>query len=125
MAEQIQIDFATRTAPLLTEEERRVWRVLEARRGKAAALLGPAIAELAGSDYDTVRAIVSHLVSFHGCLIASCSRGYFVPVTHEEIDAATRSLRHRGIMILMRAARLQKSSLEAVYHQATLEFSRE
>lgn len=121
MNEQLPIDFSSRKAPLLTDEERRVWRIIETRRGKEAALLGPVIADLAGSDYDTVRAIISHLVTAHGCLIASCPRGFFVPVTPQEIEAATRSLRHRAIRILMRASRLQKSSLEDIFKQTVLE----
>jgi hypothetical protein len=122
--QQINIDFNVRQAPILTEEERAVWELIEPRRGKGIALLGPYIAVRTGLDYTTVRAIISHLVNHHGYLIASCSRGYYVPVTPEEVAAATRSLRHRGIMILMRAARLQKSSLEDVFGQARLELEK-
>src|SRR3990172_5876064 len=92
MAEQIDIDFAERKAPMLTAEERRVWWAISDHAGKEDAILGARVAALALVDYDTVRAIISHLVNFHGCLIASCSRGYYVPLTPEEIAAATRSL---------------------------------
>jgi hypothetical protein len=122
MPEQVQIDFTGRKAPVLTEEELRVWNVLEAFRGKTCASLGPVIAARTGIDYDNVRAIISRLVNNHAYLIASCSRGYFIPVTPEEIFLATKSLRHRGIAILMRAARIQKSSLEAVFGQAKMEY---
>jgi len=37
------------------------------------------------------------------------------------VEAVTRRLRHRGISILVRAAKLQKVSVEAVYGQAILE----
>lgn len=124
MSDQLPIDFSDRKAKILTVDELKVWSVLETRRGRDQAMLGPAIAETTGSDYDTVRAIVSHLVNHHGYLIASCSRGYYVPVTPEEVTAATRSLRHRGIMILMRAAKLQKSSIEEVFGQARLELEK-
>jgi hypothetical protein len=125
MNEQTKIDFTDRKAPILTDEERRVWLHLEFRRGKKEAILGPVLSRITEIDYDTVRAIISHLVNFHGYLIASCSRGYYVPVTPEEIAAATRSLRHRGIMILRRAARLQNSSLEDVFGQGVLEYRKE
>jgi hypothetical protein len=121
MAEQLPIDFTDRKAPILTDEERRIWNIITERRGLAAAILGPAIAEVTGIDYVTMRAIISHLVNFHGYLIASCSHGYYVPVTPEEIITATKSLRIRGIKILRRAARLQNSSMEDVFGQATLD----
>ena len=124
MAGQINIDFTDRKAPILTQEEHIVWSAIRDRLGRDRALLGPVIAECAGIDYVTVRAIISHLVNFHGYLIASCSRGYYVPVTPEEIQAATKSLRHRGIMILLRAARLQKNSIEDVFGQAKLELEK-
>lgn len=125
MAEQIQIDFSDRRAPLLTDEERRVWWAISSHTGKSEAILGQRVAELARVDYDTVRAIISHLVNHHGYLIASCGKGYYVPVSAEEIAEATRSLRHRAIMILYRAARLQQSSVEEVFGQAVFEFRTE
>ena len=96
--------------------------ILQTCKGKDFSILGAKIASLTGITYDEVRAVISHLVNEHHCLIASYSRGYYVPVTAEEVDAATKSLRHRGIMILMRAARLQKQSLEDIFQQGKLEF---
>jgi len=116
MTEQIEIDFE------LTKEERMVWEIVRQHRGRENAILGPVIAQMTGLKYDEVRHIISHLVNEHGCFIASCSRGYYIPVTAEESEQATKSLRHRGIMILMRAARLQKKSLEEVFGQGKLEY---
>ena len=99
-----------------------MWEILRSHKGKDAAILGHTIAAMTGIKYDEVRAVIAHLVNEHQCLIASCGRGYYVPVTEEEIASATRSLRHRGIMILMRASRLQKSSLEDIFMQAKMEF---
>ena len=109
--------------PLLTDEEQRVWQSVSERAGRPQAILGPRIAELARVDYDTARQIIAHLVNDHGMLIASCSRGYYIPETPEEILDATKSLRHRAIMILLRASKLQKTSLEAVFHQGRLELN--
>jgi len=106
----------------LTKKERVVWEIVKAHRGRENAIIGPVIAQLTGLKYDEVRHIISHLVNERHCLIASCSRGYYIPITPEEIDHATKSLRHRGIMILMRAARLQRKSLEEVFGQGKLEF---
>lgn len=116
MPEQLSIDFA------LTREERMIYNILQNCKGKDAAILGANIASLTGISYDDIRQIISHLVNEHHCLIASYSRGYYIPVTAGEVEAATRSLRHRGIMILMRAARLQKQSLEDIFHQGKMEF---
>ncbi|MDA8155589.1 MAG: hypothetical protein M0Z52_03915 [Actinomycetota bacterium] len=116
MPDQIQINFD------LTGEESRVLAAVSAHRGRENAVLGGVLAAVAGVDYKRLREVIAHLVNNHGCLIASCPRGYFIPVTVPEIAEATRSLRHRGIMILMRASRLQKASLEDIFNQARMEF---
>ena len=121
MTEQVQIDFTNRQADDLTLEERHVWGCIECHRGRDSAILGPLIATRTGIDYDTIRAVIARLVNDRGFLIASCSRGYFIPATPEEVSAATKSLRHRGIAILTRAARLQKASLEHVFELAKRE----
>lgn len=124
---QIGLDFEhPPVSPLdrgeLTKEETLVWEIVREHRGKDAAILGPMISAQAGIEYDRLRAVISHLVNEHHCLIASYSRGYYIPVTSDEIDQATKSLRHRGIMILMRASRLQKISLENIFQQARIEY---
>ena len=72
-----------------------------------------------------VRDTVRSLIMARGLLVASAvddPPGFFIAETREEIIAATKSLRHRGIMILARVARLQKSSLELVFNLGRLEF---
>jgi hydroxymethylpyrimidine pyrophosphatase-like HAD family hydrolase len=120
--DQTQINFDEIN---LTSDEQRAWEILRHRAGKEAALLGPKVAEATGLPYTEVRAIISHLVTDHQKLIASCGRGYYIPQTPEEIIEATKSLRHRGIMILRRAAKLQNTSLEDVFGQSRIEFSSE
>ena len=76
------------------------------------------------SDVD-VRDTIRHLIMEHNILIASAvapPAGFYLPETKEEVEVATRSLRHRGIMILIRAAKLQKLTLEEIFHQGRLEF---
>lgn len=116
MTEQLGINFN------LTHEEQAVWNIIRYRRGKPDAVLGTVIAEITGIYYDRVRAIIADLINKHYLMIASNSKGYYVPVTPDEISEATRSLRHRAIMILVRASRLQKISLEEIFHQARMEF---
>jgi hypothetical protein len=110
---QINFDFD------LSHEERMILSAL--RPGKRSAILGDGISRLTGIQYDDIRAIISRMVN-KGYLIASYSRGFYIPETESEITEATRSLRHRGIMILMRAARLQKTSVEKIFNQARIEF---
>ncbi len=106
----------------LTDEESLVLQALGQHKGKGAAILGRDITITTNIEYDRLRAVISHLVNEHGYLIASNSKGYYVPVTAEEISEATRSLRHRGISILVRAARLQKTSVEDIFNQSRMEF---
>lgn len=91
-------------------------------RGKSNAIKERTLAAATGLVGTEVRATIRHLVMDHGVLIASCGAGFFIAETEEEIRAATLSLRHRGIMILMRAAKLQKISIEDIFHQARMEF---
>ncbi|MBS3918085.1 MAG: hypothetical protein KG012_04270 [Deltaproteobacteria bacterium] len=107
----------------LTFEESRIWDAIRLYRGKDSAVTGRQIAEWTGLEYDFIRSVISHLVNDHNYLIASNSRGYFVPETAEEIFGATKSLRRRGISILVRAARLQRTSLEDIFNQAKMEFT--
>ncbi len=109
----------------LTEEEYRIWQQLSLYRGKGREVPGVLIAQVTGMEYTRIRSIIAHLINYHHKLIGSNGRGYFVPVTAEEITEVTKSLRHRGIMIPVRAARLQQTSLVEIFNQATLEFEKE
>lgn len=122
MPEQLTLDFQT---PPLMPEEQAVWDCIKDRRGKGSEVLGTVIAARTGIDYTTVRAIIAHLINHKHKLIGSNSKGYYIPVAPEEIAEVTRSLRHRGIMILVRAARLQKTSLVEIFQQSCLELGQE
>ncbi len=106
----------------LTSEERHVLGLL--KKGRANAVSVRDLAVKTGLGGVAVRQIVRCLIMERGILIASSvgdPPGYFIAETADEILSATKSLRHRGIMILMRAARLQKASVELVFNQARLE----
>jgi len=122
MPEQMPLDFNTQ--PLMPEEQA-IWDCIKDCRGKGQEILGTVIATKTGIDYTTVRAIIAHLINHKHKLIGSNSKGYYAPVTAEEVDEVTRSLRHRGIMILVRAASLQKTSLVEIFKQSCLEFEQE
>lgn len=129
---QIKIDFSVIPAAPgisqkdsgqagMTNEEMHILRLLQ--RGKENAIKEKTLAAATGLQGVEVRATIRHLIMEHGVLIASCTHGFFIAETEEEIKAATRSLRHRGIMILIRAAKLQKISIEEIFHQARIEFT--
>jgi hypothetical protein len=122
MPEQMQLNL---DGPQLTVEQRAVWDCIRDHRGKGNEILGTEISRMTGIDYTSVRAIIAHLINKHGKLIGSNGSGYFIPVTPAEIAAVTKSLRHRGIMILVRAAQLQKTSLVAIFNQTLLEYEYE
>ena len=108
--------------PQLTVEQRAVWDCIRDHRGKGNEILGTEISRMTGIDYTRVRAVIAHLINSHHRLIGSNGNGYFIPVTGAEIGAVTKSLRHRGIMILVRAAQLQKTSLVEIFNQTLLEY---
>lgn len=119
---QITIDFdqlASGQATDMTHAELAILRLIQ--RGKANAIKVAVLEAATGLQGVEVRETIRHLIMEHGVLIASCTHGFFIAETAEEITEATRSLRHRGIMILMRAAKLQKISIEDVFGQARLE----
>lgn len=110
----------------LTDEERAVYALL--RRGRARALSARDLANWTGMSGVRIRQTVRDLIMKRGFLVASAvddPPGFFIAETPDEIITATKSLRHRGIMILVRAARLQKSSLELVFNQGRLEIEGE
>lgn len=106
----------------LTQEESMILTLLEDHRGRENAITGSIIARCAGIPYDRVREIISHLVTTHNYLLGSYSRGYYMIVDSQEVDETCRSLRHRAISILYRAARIKKQSVEEIFHQARIEF---
>ena len=120
--DQTTFDFTTK----MTAEEAAVYCCLQ--HGRASAISARDLADRTGMSDVRIRQTVRSLIMERGILVASAvddPPGFFIAETPEEIITATRSLRHRGIMILVRAARLQKSSLELVFNQGRLEIEGE
>lgn len=108
----------------LDDTETKVWSHIRFV-GKADAISGRAIAKKTKLTYKRVQEIVSHLVVEHGKFIGSCTKGFFVPQTQEELRDSTRVLRHRGIMNFVRAAKLEKVSPYKLFKQSMIEFEKE
>jgi hypothetical protein len=120
MTDQIQIDFDGEAGEL-TREELHILRLLEP--GRKAARSVRYLASMVGVPETRLRELVRHLIDDHGACIGSRTGsppGYYVIEDPDEIEEVYRSLRHRGISILMRAARLKKTSLAEVFGQGEL-----
>ena len=110
----------------LSSEEQAVYSLLE--MGRANARTSHFLTERTGLSDRGIRQAVRELVMKRGILVATAvddPPGFFIATAPEEILSATRGLRHRGVSILARAARLQRSSLEMVFNLARLEFTEE
>jgi len=108
----------------LSDEEYRVWEIIEQHQGRANAIKADDLAEETKIESVRIREIVSHLVKEHGKLIGSSTGnppGFYVITDREELERQIRSLRHRGIMCLIRAAALSKSSIEEIFRQGRLD----
>src|SRR4030067_665168 len=123
MTEQMDI-FSGPTTPLipllskegsrgeLESEERRIISLLA--EGKENARGVHWLGSMVGLSDVKLREIVRHLIDEHGYCIGSRTgepAGYYIITEPEEIDEVYRSLRHRGISILVRASKLRKRSL--------------
>lgn len=119
MPEQLTLNF---DGYPMTNEEKDIWCIIEYRRGKGNEILGPEIARRTGIEYTRVRAVIAHLINEHHKLIGSNGKGYYVPINPAEVDEVVGSLEHRGIMILVRVAKLKKQAMVDVMHQAYLRY---
>ena len=135
--DQFTIDFtdpiSRPAAPLdvihgdgMTMDEAAVLRVLRGHVGREAAIQVEAIAAETGVSGRKVQQIVRHLIEHHGQLIGTASSapyGNYIMSDPDEIDEVVRSLRHRGIAVLVRASIISKTSVETVFGQARLELA--
>ena len=114
-----------RFGPPMVEIEKKAADILGRRRGHGQALQVVAMARLLRTTERAARGIVQGLINIHGLPIGSSVNppsGYYWITDPDELDRTCRSLRHRGIAILVRASKLKKASLEAVFGQARLEY---
>jgi len=108
----------------LDPDEAAVWRVVRERRGRESAVKADAVAWQTRLPEVKVREIISRLVREKGKLIGSSTGnppGFYVITDEEELRKHIKSLQHRGIMCLVRAAALSKTSVEEIFKQGRLE----
>lgn len=119
-----QLNIFDRDLDGLDTEEAAVWRIVRERKGPENAIKVDALAWQTGIKDQRVREIVSGLVVRHGKLIGSRTGnppGYYVITCPDELREHVRSLRHRGIMCLVRAAALSRQSVEDIFKQGRLD----
>lgn len=121
MSDQLSFDF---DGPVLTVEQKAVWNCIQDRRGKGAEVLGTEISTRTGIEYDRVRAVIGILRRHKKKLIASNARGYYVPITKDELHEYFASMRRRGITILWTVSQQAGISLEEIFHQGKLDLSK-
>lgn len=70
-----------------------------------------------------IRRVIKHLVESHGEWIGSCSRGYFMIQTDEELLTACKYYHGYAMSLLHVEAKLRKTSLPALLGQLSMEFN--
>lgn len=108
----------------LSDEEYKIWSEIQQHEGRANAIKVDVLAIRTGIEGVRIREIVSHLVKEHGKLIGSSTGnppGFYVITDRAELEKQIKSLRHRGIMCLVRAAALSKTSIEEIFRQGRLD----
>lgn len=119
-----QLDIFRQDFIGLSVEEAAVWEIVRSHPGRESAIRVDTLAFQTRLDEKVVRETVSRLVVKHGKLIASSTGnppGFYVITDKKELEAHIRSLRHRGIACLIRAAALSKSSVEDIFNQGRLD----
>ena len=101
--------FRTDPLPSLPVDHLRVLQVIEDHRGKRNAILSPWVAETVGLGDRKVRQLIKELVEDHGIAIGSCSSGFFIPGTPEEVQALRRFFLAHAYSLLKRVSALDKN----------------
>ena len=116
--------------PGLGDMEGRLLAIIRAHRGPARAIGKKALAKLTGLTERHARRIVKDLIEIHGFPICSSyaarAGGYYWPATNEDIQAVRRKLRSHALSILVRQARLGRTSkrMRNILEQLRLEVRR-
>lgn len=91
------------------ELKREVMLVILRHPGRENAIIGKDIAQGFGfTDDRKIRLIIEELIDegFPVCSATDTPAGYFFPVTVDEAKEYYRKLRHRGLMVLVRARKV-------------------
>ena len=99
----------------LTRLESAALRILQQHNGYENAISGPALAKKLKVNCRKVREIINHLIIDHLLPVASSTHphhaGYFLVATPAEAKQFYLAFRKRGITGLMKAARMEKTTL--------------
>jgi len=116
----------------LNNLEATILRFLEAHQGREFSISRERLVEKINGEYlftplgvseRKIRATIKHLVESHGQWIGSCSRGYFMIQTDEELVTACKYYHGYALSLLHVEAKLRKTSLATLLGQLSMEFS--
>ena len=116
----------------LNNLEATILRFLEAHQGREFSISRERLVEKINGEYlftplgvseRKIRATIKHLVESHGQWIGSCSRGYFMIQTDEELLTACKYYHGYALSLLHVEAKLRKTSLATLLGQLSMEFS--
>ncbi len=120
MAEQLALEFE------MTIEERGILAAID--KGRMRARSAGDLARLTNVPERRLRQVIRHLIDYHHCVIGSATDeppGFYVITDPGELADVLGTLRHRGISILVRAARISGNSLDEIFKQGRLELEAE
>jgi hypothetical protein len=107
----------------MSELEKMIVGLLEGCRGEENAVRRRNLVEILSKFEDRkVREAINHLVTAHGVAIASSPKGYYTPITPEEIRKACDYYHSYAISCLVRESRLSGRPLAEIMGQLNLDF---
>lgn len=116
--------YQPETDPLdgMTEEQRQVFALIESRKGKANALPVAAITRATGIADRRARDVVKSLVEEHHIPIGSCTAGFYIAETEEEILEVYHTFLSWAFSVLNRAKAFKRNArLDEILGQLKLE----
>ena len=116
----------------LNHLESLVLMFLEAHPGKDFAISRKTLVEKVNGDAPLifqvnereVRMTIKHLVESHGQWIGSCTKGYFMIQTDEELLSTCKYYHGYALSLLHVEAKLRKTTLAALLGQLSIEFGK-
>ena len=113
----------------LNDLEIRILKILEDHQGKPNAIGRFALVDRINSETPLfpvnerkIREVKTHLITQHWIAIGSCSKGYFKPITDEEIDSVAKYYDGYGLNSLFVSSRLRKIGMRDYLGQLSMKF---
>ena len=86
-----------------------IYHLIRDHVGKSSAVSAPQLSRETGTPDRELRDIIKRLVEKRGVAICSCTHGYFMPASEDEILEAMHTYLSWGLSAVTRASRLKRS----------------